>query len=216
METKKIRFSKQAGLRLLLSTAFLIFAFSVMAQISITGKVTENETGLALPGANIIIKGTTVGTQTDKDGNFTIDVAKGKILVISYIGFLDEEVTIVDEANIQVSLKEDISNLDEIVIVGYGSQKKSVVTGAISRVKAEDIEKLPLLRVEDALQGRASGVVVAANSGQPGSSATVRVRGLTSLNDGANEPLWVVDGVVVDNGGIGNLNQADIESTEVL
>lgn len=216
MKLNQLKFSNKACLRFLLSAAFLICVVAVQAQTSVSGKVTEEATGEALPGANVILKGTTIGTQTDTEGNFTINATRGDILVVSYIGYLDQEVTISDATSIQVALKEDISTLEEIVVVGYGSQRKSIVTGSISSIKAEDLKEVPVLRVDESLQGRTTGVVVAANSGQPGSSATVRVRGLTSLNDGSNDPLWVVDGVVVDNGAIGYLNQSDIESIEVL
>ena len=203
-------------MKLLLAFALLIFANVAVAQVTVTGKVIETTTGLGLPGANIIIKGADIGTLTDIEGEFSINASKGDVIVVSFIGFNDKEVTIGDNTNIVVSLDENTSNLDEVVIIGYGSQKKSVVTGAISSIKSEELEDMPILRVEEALQGRVSGVVVAANSGQPGSSSTVRVRGITSLNGGANEPLWVVDGVVVDGGGIGYLNQSDIASIEVL
>ena len=114
------------------------------------------------------------------------------------------------------SLKE--KTIDEVVVIGYGTQKKSLSTGAISSVKAKEIEKLPAGRVETVLQGRTSGVTIAANNGQPGTAATVRVRGITTFNNdkGGNDPLWIVDGVMLDNGALGMINQADIESVEVL
>mgnify|MGYP002639536940 CR=1 FL=1 len=211
-----LKYSKRSGIKLLLIMVFFMSVGVLTAQVSITGTVIESSTGQALPGANIIKKGTNTGTQSDMDGKFTILAEKGDILVVSYIGYLDNEILISNQLDLQVSLMEDSNNLDEIVITGYGSQRKSVVTGAISSVKASDLEDQPILRVDQSLQGRTTGVVVAANSGQPGSSSTVRVRGLTSLNSGANDPLWVVDGVVIDNGGIGYLSPSDIESIEVL
>src|SRR5690606_7929614 len=111
---------------------------------------------------------------------------------------------------------ETVGNMDEVVIVGYGAQRKSVVTGAISSIKSRDLENVPSNRIEQALQGRVSGVMIAQNSGQPGSGSTIRVRGITTFGDGGNNPLWVVDGVVIDQGGIGFINQSDIESIEVL
>lgn len=113
-------------------------------------------------------------------------------------------------------MQTDSAKLDEIVVVGYGTQKKSVVTGAISSVKAKDIENIPSGRIEQALQGRVSGLTIAANAGQPGSASTIRIRGITTFTEAGNNPLWVVDGVIVDNGGIGYVNQSDIESMEVL
>ena len=195
---------------------FLLSILTVSAQINISGNIYEESSGDPLPGANILIKGTTNGTQSDTDGNFTLSVNINDVLLISYLGYLEKEVTITNNSFLRIGLSEDAESLEEIIITGYGSQRKSVVTGAISSIKSEDLKDQPILRVDQTLQGRTTGVVVAANSGQPGSSATVRVRGITSLNNGANDPLWVVDGVVVDNGGIGYLNPSDIESVEVL
>ncbi|WP_090224660.1 SusC/RagA family TonB-linked outer membrane protein [Lutibacter maritimus] len=180
----------------------------------VKGNVVDTN-GSPLPGVTIVVKNTTKGASTDFDGNFTIsNIEKGETLVFSYIGFTTKEVLVVNGNPMKVTLSEDTQSLDEVVVVGYGTQKKSVVTGAISSVKAEDLEGLPVERVEQALQGRVSGVVIAADAGQPGSSSTVRVRGITTF--GNNNPLWVIDGVVVDSGGIGYLNQSDIQSIEVL
>ncbi|APZ44836.1 SusC/RagA family TonB-linked outer membrane protein [Polaribacter reichenbachii] len=185
---------------------------SLAQEITIRGNVLD-ETGEPIPGVNILIKNTTKGTATDFDGKFTIAAKKGDILTFSYLGYAKQDILINTETNISITLVPD-NRLDEIVVVGYGTQKKSVVTGAISGVKQSELEDLPITRVEQTLQGRVSGITIAANSGQPGSSSTVRVRGITTL--GNNEPLWVVDGVVVDSGGIGFLNQSDIASVEVL
>lgn len=200
----------------LLLFIFLSFAsiFGYSQNYEIKGNVVDAN-GMPLPGVTILVKNTTKGASTDFDGNFTIsDVQNGEILVFSYIGFTTKEILVSNSNFINVTLSEDTESLDEVVVVGYGTQKKSVVTGAISSVKAEDLEGLPVERVEQALQGRVSGVVIAADAGQPGSSSTVRVRGITTL--GNNNPLWVIDGVVVDAGGIGYLNQSDIASIEVL
>jgi TonB-dependent starch-binding outer membrane protein SusC len=174
--------------------------------------------GEPLPGVSIVVKNTTKGASTDFEGNFSISaVQKGEILVFSYVGYSTKEVLVSNANFLKVVLNEDLQSLDEVVVIGYGTQKKSVVTGAISSVKAEELENLPVERVEQALQGRVSGVVIAANSGQPGSASTVRVRGITTFDTyGGNNPLWVVDGVIVGSGGIGYLNQSDIESIEVL
>lgn len=191
-----------------------IFWGSFAQDISIIG-IVQDESGFPIPGVNVLEKGTSNGVVTDFDGNFSIESLKvGSILSFSYIGYVTKEVTLIDDSKLTVTLNEDLAQLDEVVVVGYGTQKKSVVTGAISGVKQSELEDLPITRVEQTLQGRVSGVTIAANSGQPGSSSTVRVRGITTL--GNNEPLWVVDGVVVDSGGIGFLNQSDIESVEVL
>jgi TonB-linked SusC/RagA family outer membrane protein len=192
---------------------FLITTSVSFAQeIILTGSVLD-ETGGPIPGVNIILKNTTKGTSTDFDGKFTIKANKGDILSFSYLGYAAQNVIVDSKTNLTVTLVPD-NQLDEIVVIGYGTQKKSVVTGAISGVKQSELEDLPITRVEQTLQGRVSGVTIAANSGQPGSSSTIRVRGITTL--GNNEPLWVVDGIVIDSGGIGFLNQSDIESVEVL
>lgn len=196
----------------LISMVFVSIA-SMQAQKKVSGTV--NADGFPLPGVNVVAKGTNAGTLTDIDGKFSFNVpSDAKTLVVSYIGYTTQEVAITD-GEINVQLKESSNALEEVVInVGYGTQKKSVVTGAISKVTAKDLEKIPNNSAEAALQGRTSGVTVFQNSGQPGSRATVRVRGITTLNN--NNPLWVVDGVVVDPNGMGALNQSDIESIEVL
>ncbi len=204
--------------KLLLSTFFLIFSFWAIAQqVQIKGTVKSAADNLPLPGATIMVKGTTGGTTTDINGNYTLSAQVNEVLVFSFIGLNAQEVTVTASSKvIDVVLTESATNLQEVVVVGYGTQKKSVVTGAISSVKAKDMEKIPNGRVEQALQGRVSGVTIAANSGQPGSASTIRIRGVTTFGDGGNNPLWVVDGVVVDAGGIGYLNQSDIASIEVL
>lgn len=194
---------------------FLMTSWVALAQeISVSGNV-QDESGTPIPEVNVLIKNTSKGVSTDFNGNFVINgVEIGDTLTFSYLGYVTKEVVVVNRSNLTVQLVEDLAQLDEIVIIGYGTQKKSVVTGAISGVKQSELEDIPITRVEQTLQGRVSGVTIAANSGQPGSSSTVRVRGITTL--GNNEPLWVVDGVVVDAGGIGFLNQSDIASVEVL
>lgn len=202
---------------LILKSFMILFmissGFSLAQEITVNG-VVNDETGLPIPGVNIIIKGTNVGTTTDFDGIFNIATEIGSTLTFSYVGYVSQDIVITNNNNLSVTLVEDLARLEEVVVIGYGTQKKSVVTGAISGVKQSDLEDVPITRVEQTLQGRVSGVTIAANSGQPGSSSTVRVRGITTL--GNNEPLWVVDGVVVDAGGIGFLNQSDIASVEVL
>lgn len=204
----------------LLVSFFLCFAgISIYAQnYEIKGTVSD-ASGSPLPGVSIVVKNTTKGASTDFDGKFTLsNVQKGEVLVLSYIGFSTKEVVINNSNSLNVILAENAESLDEVVVIGYGTQKKSVVTGAISSVKAEELENLPVERVEQALQGRVSGVVIAANSGQPGAASTVRVRGITTFDSdqGGNNPLWVIDGVIVNSEGIGYLNQSDIESIEVL
>lgn len=198
---------------------FLSVLFTVYAQaqdVTVSGKVLD-ENGLPIPGATVLIKGTTKATATDMDGNYQLKVASNGTLVFSYMGYSAFQEAIKGRTRIEVKLAPESQALQEVVVVGYGTQKKSVNTGAISSVKAKDLEKIPNGRVEQALQGRVSGVIVSAQSGQPGAASTVRVRGLTTFDsNGGNNPLWVVDGVIVDGGGIGFVNQSDIESMEVL
>jgi TonB-linked SusC/RagA family outer membrane protein len=199
---------------LLFCLLYLLFPILLQAQDHTVNGVVYDESGLPVPGATILVKGTTRGTAADFDGKFQLALNPNDVLLISYIGYRSVEEPVNGRNEIEITLETDLQNLDEVVVVGYGVQKKSVVTGAISSIKESDLEDLPITRVEQALQGRASGLTIAANSGQPGSSSTIRVRGITTF--GNNEPLWVVDGVVVDAGGIGYLNQADIASIEVL
>jgi TonB-linked SusC/RagA family outer membrane protein len=181
--------------------------------ITISGRITD-DTGESLPGATIRVKGGVTGTVTDGSGKYSIKVpSEATELVFSAVGYTTQTRAASDHTiNIKLSISQ--TALTETVVVGYGVQKKSVVTGAISSVRAADLESQPVTRLEQAMQGRTSGVTIASSSGQPGSGSSVRVRGLTTFNN--NDPLWVVDGVVVDNGGIGYLNQYDIESIEVL
>jgi TonB-dependent SusC/RagA subfamily outer membrane receptor len=195
----------------------LLFVGTMMSsQRVITGIVTDAKTNDPLIGANILVKGTNEGTITDLDGSYSLTCPSGAdFLIFSYTGYKEQEIKIGTENVINITLSEG-SLLDEIVVVGYGIQKKSVVTGSISSLKTKDLEKVPSARVEQSLQGRVAGVTIAQNSGQPGSPSTIRVRGITTFGNAGNNPLWVVDGVVVDAGGIGYLNQSDIESIEVL
>jgi len=203
---------------LLLSSLLLFFSFWAWSQqVQISGVVKSATDNLPLPGASVIIKGTVTGTTTDINGQYSVKASPRQVLVFSFIGMNAQEVTITaDSKIIDIVLTESATMMQEVVVVGYGTQKKSVVTGAISSVKSKDIEKIPNGRIEQALQGRVSGVTIAANSGQPGSASTIRIRGVTTFGDGGNNPLWVVDGVVIDAGGIGYLNQSDIASIEVL
>lgn len=201
-----------------LSSSLVVITTGIIgtSAVPVTGKIT-NELGEPLPGVNIVEKGTNNGTTTNADGSFVLNVASlDATLVITYIGFVPQELALASRSEVSVKLVAEDKKLEEVVVIGYGTQKRRNVTGAITSVKASDLENAPIMRVEQALQGRVSGLTIAAASGQPGSSSTIRVRGTTSINDGANNVLYVVDGIVVDNGGIDYLNQNDIESIEVL
>lgn len=197
--------------------AILLFSSPLLAQdITVTGKVTNKTNGEVLPGATVTVKGSSTATQTDANGLFKINVPKsGSVLVVTYSGMLEQEIPVVSGVtDYSVQLDSRVGSLNEVIVVGYGTQRKSNITGSISSVKAKDLENIPNGSITQALEGRVSGVTIMQNSGQPGSGSTVRVRGITTFNN--NNPLWVVDGVVVDNGGIPYLNQSDIESIEVL
>ncbi len=183
-------------------------------QFQVTGTVTD-EAGTLLPGANVVEKGTDNGTQSDFDGNFTIQVADGNaVLVFSYIGFSTQEIAVNDQSTINVSLKETSASLDEVVLIGYGSVRKSDLTGSVASVDAEDLNAIPVSSIDQALQGRASGVSVVQNSGIPGAETTIRIRGTNSIQ-GGNSPLVIVDGFPVV-GGLDGINPADIENIEIL
>ena len=196
---------------------FLLSSFALSAQeLLVKGVVTSADDGQPIPGATVVVKGKTTGIITNLDGAYSLKVPGNATLIFSFVGLKSQEIAVNNRSTLNVVLASATEAIEEVVVVGYGTQKKSVVTGAISSVKAKDLEKVSPGRIDQALQGRVSGVTVASNSGQPGSSATIRVRGITTFGDGGNNPLWVVDGVVVDAGGIGYLNQSDIESIEVL
>lgn len=181
---------------------------------TISGTVTDATSGEALIGVNIIEQGTSNGTITDIDGSYALAVSSADVvLVISYVGYSTEYIKVDGRSTVNVTISEDAQQLDEVVVIGYGTQKKKEVTGAISKVEAVELEDMQITRLEGALQGRTSGVNVVASSGQPGSASTVRVRGRTTF--GNSDPLYVVDGVII-NGGIDFLNANDIESIEVL
>ncbi|KAF0131015.1 MAG: SusC/RagA family TonB-linked outer membrane protein [Bacteroidetes bacterium] len=197
-----------------------LLPFGLMyAQSTIKGKVSDKTTNETLPGANIMVVGTTNGTVSDLDGNYTLQIPEGnRAIQVKFVGYQTSTRTISiakgETITLDWALESDVNELEEFVVVGYGVQQKSVVTGAISGVKSKDLENMPISRLEQALQGRTSGVTIAASSGQPGASATVRVRGTTNFNN--SDPLYVVDGTPVDVGGIDYLNAADIESIEIL
>ena len=183
--------------------------------LQVRGKVTAAADGKPLPGVTVTVAGTNIATSTDDSGNYTITAPEsGSTLVFQQLGMATQKILVSSSGTVDVSLEDDLSTLEEVVVIGYGTQKKSVVTGAITSVKASDIENQVVGRLESALQGRTSGVTITTNSGAPGSGASILVRGITTTNN--NTPLYVVDGVVVDAGGIDYLNTSDIESIEVL
>ncbi|MGE5943937.1 MAG: SusC/RagA family TonB-linked outer membrane protein, partial [Flavobacteriales bacterium] len=192
---------------------FLLFSVSGFTQnITVSGVVTSSEDNLPVPSANVIVKGTTRGVSTDFDGNYTIEVKTGDVLEFSYIGLKTQSITVGTQTVINVDLEVDAQSLNEVVVVGYGTQRKVDLTGAISTVKAEDIEKTPNSNVMQSLQGKVPGLQIVSN-GAPGDSPTVRVRGVNSFNAG-NNPLYVVDGMFYNN--IDFLDNSQIETVSVL
>jgi len=197
-------------MKLMIVGAFLCFGFTQAQEV--TGTVSDANG--PLPGASVVEKGTTNGTQTDFDGNFILEVGENATLMFSYIGYSTTEIVVGEQTILNVTLAEDAQALDEVVIIGYGkSVRKEDLTGAVSVVGVKDLEKSPLINVDQALQGRASGVQLTQSSGAPGAGLKIRVRGSNSIT-GSNSPLVVVDGLIdVD---INSVNPNDIQSISVL
>ncbi|MEM6804630.1 MAG: TonB-dependent receptor [Bacteroidota bacterium] len=200
--------------RLWLLLLLMLLVNISLGQIAISGTVTDSEEGIPLVGASVTVQGTTVGALTNDAGKFNLSVEnENSVLVISYIGYAKQEITVGDQRQFNIAMLSEASSLDEVVVIGYGTTKKSDLTGAVSTVTAKSFENQPLTRLEDALQGRAAGVSVARANGQPGANFKVRIRGVNSIT-GNNSPLIVVDGVQgVD---LGTLNPNDIKSIDVL
>ena len=178
----------------------------------VTGTITDSK-GEAIIGANVLVKGSSLGTTTDFDGKYSLEVPAGAVLQVSYIGYLSKEVAVGNQSNINIVLTEDTQTLDEVVVVGYGTQRKSDVTGSISVANADDILKTSSFIALAGLKGKASGVNIFTNSGQPGGATRVMIRGIGTINSSSN-PLYVVDGVVMED--FQFLNPNDIERIEVL
>lgn len=199
----------------LMILSFLIFTNSLEAQedeLIITGTVTSADDGLPIPGVTILIQGTDQGTATDFDGNYEITASANSVLIFSYLGFTTREVPVNGQSEIDISMEVDSSELDEVVVVGYGTQRRALVTGANVQVDGDDIQNQSTTNALQALQGQTPGVQITSTSGQPGSGIDVVIRGMGSTGD--NSPLYVVDGVLT--GDISYLNNADIESISVL
>ncbi|UJH90361.1 SusC/RagA family TonB-linked outer membrane protein [Antarcticibacterium sp. 1MA-6-2] len=182
-------------------------------QQTISGMVTD-QNGIPLPAVNVYVKGTTTGTQTDFDGNYSLEASPGQTLIFSFVGYATKEVIVGDQQTLDVNLEEDTSQLDEIVVMGYTAQTRGDVTGSVSSVDISEATKAPIVNAAEALQGRVTGVTVL-NDGSPGSSPVVRIRGYGTSNN--NNPLYIIDGVQTDDPSILNsLNANDIEQMNVL
>jgi len=185
----------------------------IFAQSTVTGRVSSGDS--VMRGVTVQIKGTTTASQTDGNGNFSINVAPNATLVFSAIGYTPLEIKVENRTTINVNLASSATQLGEVVVVGYGTQRRQDVTGAVSSINAATIEKVPVNTIDQALQGRAAGVQVINNDGRPGSTVSVQIRGVGSLATNGNEPLYVVDGYPI-SGGLNNINPNDIASIDVL
>ena len=192
--------------------SLLIFTWAIGQEKNITGQIID-KTGSTLPGVNVVVKGTTTGTVTDIDGKFNIKVPnESATLQFSFIGYETQEIVVGAQTSIPVTLNEAVSELNEVVVIGYGVQKKSDLTGSVASVSGSKLAEVPVANIAQALQGRAAGVSVTTNTGMPGGSVNIQIRGMTSIN-GTN-PLVVIDGI--PGGDMTKLNAADIASVEIL
>ncbi len=189
----------------MLTAGLMFFSLCASAQQTVSGVITSSDDKTALPGVNILVKGSTRGTTTDADGKYSIEVSEGAILQFSFIGYATQEVTVGTQTSINVMLINDVSELDEVVVIGYGEIKKSDLTGAVSSVSAKDLGDRSATSVADLLQGRAAGVEV--------SNSTIRIRGTNSINSGTG-PLYIIDGLLGGNPDL--VHPSDIENIEVL
>jgi TonB-linked SusC/RagA family outer membrane protein len=213
--------------KILLMSCCLLIGFGLYAQQrTVSGKVTDGTDGSPLPGVSILIKGTNTGSSTDSDGNFSVNASSGDILVFSFIGFEQQETTVGERTTIEVSLKASISELQEVVVIGYGEKSKAMLTESIGTVTSKQIQQLPVASADAAIQGRISGVQVGSVDGTPGSPVAIRIRGVGTVGNTA--PLIVIDGIptstnlvngTFDESGtnpLASLNPSDIESVSVL
>jgi len=194
-----------------MAAGYVPYYMTIQQQLSGT---VNGPDGKPLAGVSIQIQGTTTGTVTDSEGSFTLQAKPGDILVISSVGYADQTITVSEQTRLTITMESQAGDLSDVVVIGFGTQKKKALTGAIATVSAKDMENQQITRFDDALRGRAAGVTVVQSSGQPGAAPTIRVRGVTSINN--SDPLYVIDGITVDNGGYEALNPDDIETITVL
>lgn len=174
--------------------------------------IVKDESGLELPGVSIVVKGTTTGTVTDNGGRYSVNISDNAVLIFKYVGFISQEIKITNQSVLNITLKEDTQALEEVVVVGYTTQKKADLTGAVSSVKMSSLNDMSVSGINSALQGRMSGVTVLQSSGAPGSGTSIRIRGMGTF--GNNEPLYIIDGMPADN--MNDINPGDIERIDVL
>jgi iron complex outermembrane receptor protein len=211
------------NLKVLLFLVAVLITSAGYAQLkTITGKVTDAGNGESLPGVSVVVKGTTIGAATNFDGDYTINVETGQTLIFSYIGYTSQEMTVNGEVVINVKMSQSLEKLDEVIVIGYGSVKKSDATGSVMAVTADDFNKGTITSAQDLLVGKAAGVVITSAGGAPGSGSTIRIRGGSSLN-ASNDPLIIIDGIPIDNNNVSGssnflsfVNPNDIESFNIL
>lgn len=208
-QKKKWAYVSRIGLLIL--TLLFTLHLSAQNKRTITGTILD-EKGESIIGASVAVKGTANGTITDIDGKFSLDVNENDILAITYVGFLAQEIPVTGKSNLQITLKENAEMLDEIVVVGYGVMRKRDLTGAVSSIDSKSMQDKPVANIGEALQGRASGVQII-NSGAPGSNVSIRIRGISTINN--SEPLLVIDGVPTDLS-LNALNMDDVQTVDVL
>lgn len=212
------------SLRRYLAVLFVLASLAAAAQTrTVTGKVTSADDGSAVPGANIQVKGSSQGTVSDADGNFSISVGSDAVLVFSFVGYASQEVAVGAQSVINVVLAPDVTALSEVVVVGYGQQEKKDVTGVVAAVSSEKFNRGAIVSPDQLITGKIAGVQITSNGGEPGGGSSIRIRGGTSFNNAGNEPLYVIDGVPVDNNGtqagrnpLNFINPSDIETFTVL
>jgi len=214
----KLQYQLYAKCMLMLLLSFLLSGWVFAQERSVNGTITD-ESGIPLPGVNTIIKGTTTGVVSDLNGKFSIKVPNDDaVLLVTYVGYQSQEIKVGTQMTFTIALKEEVKQLNEVVVIGYGVQKKSDLTGSVASVKSEDIAKVPVTGIAAALQGRATGVQVSQETGAPGSNVSIRIRGISTITQAngvfQGGPLWVIDGV--PGGNVNTVNTDDIESVEIL
>ena len=197
---------------IILVAALLDYPAFAQTSRTLTGKVTAASDGEGLPGAMVLIKGTEKGVITDVMGDFNIEVSENDVLVFSFLGYRSQEILVANQVSLSIALEDDVSQLDEVVVIGYGVQQKKLVTGATGQMKGDDITRLSATDALQAMQGQIAGVNITATSGQPGTNMKVTIRGAGTI--GNSNPLFIVDGI--QTGDISYLNNSDIESVDVL
>ncbi|MDO6438147.1 TonB-dependent receptor [Cyclobacterium sp. 1_MG-2023] len=190
------------------------FELSIRKDIAIKGKVISKFDEESIPGVNVLIKGSAIGTVTDLDGNYSINAPEGAVLIFSFVGFITQEVAVNSRTLINVSLVEDVQSLDGVVVIGYGTQKKSDLTGSVTSVTAKEFEGQAFSNLNQALQGKVAGAEITSTSGEPGGAVQIRIRGQGTF--GNSGPLYVIDGVPMPGNNINAINPNDIESITVL